>query len=159
MRRTLAIILTALTLLVARPAHAASIEDGIAGGATYQQVIREAQEMLAPAATQRNQTFSLDLNGYSAMAADAADPLRNRVLNLLANALAVAPAQSHIVVHFNPQAYQLSVSVHNAGIAVSTNREVVDPQGNAFRVTTTAGVGAELQASLLEGGLTAVDIP
>ena len=154
MRRILVITLTALTLLAGRPTYAAATEDYIAGGATYQQVVREAHSMLAPMALQRGQSFTLSLDGSSAVAADLAEHTRERVINLMANAMASAPSGSRIQVRFNPQTYQLVVTVRNHGEALSTSRDVVDPLGHTFHLTTTAGEGAELEASLLHAPLT-----
>lgn len=149
--RTIALTLaTAALLFLGRPAQAAAIEDAPNAGATYQQVVREAREMLAPVAQQRHVRIHLDVQGSSAVAGDLSNRTRDKVLNLLANAIAVAPANSELTVRFDPTSYKVCVKVANRAEALSTSRDVVDPSGNAFHIDTVAGLGTELNTSLAD---------
>lgn len=120
---------------------------------TLQEVVRDAQQMLASVALQRAVHMRADLDGATPLANQDPALLQERVLNLLANAMAMAPTGSEVRLRLDPTTRQLDVWVGNQEVRLDTDREVRDPAGNTFRLRTKSGCGTELSTRLNEAGL------
>lgn len=138
-RRILVLSAVLLGLFVA-PARAGEI--------TVEGVVGEALGMLQPVVAQRDLHVAVPAEGATRVVGDARRA-RDRVLNLLANALAFAPNGARIEVRVEKQS--LVVRVSNASSVVDTDRSLRDSAGNEFRLRTVTGVGSELTARINEG--------
>ncbi|NDD28549.1 MAG: hypothetical protein EB084_09830 [Proteobacteria bacterium] len=131
------VVLVGLTLpAVAAPASTGTLE-GLVG-----RVVTE----LAPFAAQRGVTLELDANGATAVSLDEQVAVHDRFLNLIANAVALAPAHQTLRVSVIRESVRIWIA--NASEAYSVDRTVQDATGNDFRIRTVEGSGTELSASL-----------
>jgi hypothetical protein len=158
MRHLIIAISAFCMLLLARPVHAHGLEETASNEASFQQLVRDANEMLFPVAKQQHVQVKLALHGSNAVATETADRTRNRIVNLMANALVTAPSGSTVVASFDPQSYTLTIEVRNKSTLTSTRRDIVDSTGGVFHLTTLAGQGSRLEASLLDAPLTQADL-
>lgn len=113
---------------------------------SMQTVLRDAVSQLAPYAKLRHIAVDVQVRGDSVINPAKLDTTRERVINLLANSIALAPENRHLQVTLTPDT--LSVWITNKNVPVSVDRDVRDPHGNAFRLRSIVGQGTELSAHL-----------
>ncbi|MBM3462666.1 MAG: hypothetical protein FJX76_11245 [Armatimonadetes bacterium] len=138
MKTTLLGLIAVLTLL-AVPATAAE--------PTVSDLVREASAMLQPAAAQHKVALKVTTEGH-APTVGTADILRERVVNLLANAVAIAPSGSIVCVTLREE--RLVIHVKNPAVRVTADREVCDSTGTYFLVRSIASVGTDFRITLRE---------
>ena len=138
-----------LAMALAAPA-AAAMEANQAP--TLQNIVQEAHRLLQPFARQRNLTIVVEASGNSPIAAPDAERMRERVINLLANGIALSPENNQVVVKLSPSR-ELSVWIGNDQVATSVDRDIRDQAGNFFKVRSTAGKGTELSTRFVSFAL------
>lgn len=159
MRRLMMIVSALCLLLTARPVHAQGMDEANLPEASYQQLVRDASQMLTTVAQQQDVRIQLALHGSNAVATEARDRVRERIVNLVANALVSAPKHSVLKVTLDADTYTLRVEVPNQGTAMTTQRDIVDGVGGVFHLNSKQGVGVSLEASLQDAPLTRADAP
>lgn len=110
---------------------------------SLQGIVQEAQKLLQPFARQRNLTIKVEMPGTCPVAANESERMRERVINLIANGIALSPENNTVVVKLSP-AQELSVWIGNDQVAQSVDRDIRDQAGNFFKVRSLAGKGTEL---------------
>jgi len=113
---------------------------------TLEGLVGRAVTELAPFAAQRGITLELDANGATAVSAGEQVAVHDRFVNLIANAVALAP--THQTLRVSVIRESVRVWITNPSETYTIDRTVQDATGNDFRIRTVEGSGTELSASL-----------
>ena len=146
--------ITAIVIVIGLAAPAAASNEGNRN-TSLQNIVQEAQKMLQPFARQRNLTVTVEASGNVAVEAAEVERTRERVLNMLANAIALSPENNTVVVKLS-KTQELSVFIGNDQVAISTERDIRDQAGNFFKVRSTAARGTELSTRFVNVTLSRV---
>ena len=111
---------------------------------TLQGLVRDAHQMFAPVANMRHLEVRCDLPGSNLLSSSEVEKARERVINLLANAVAMASENSRIQVRLAPESQELIVFIGNEKTERTLERNVQDQCGNSFRMRSLSGRGTEL---------------
>jgi len=117
---------------------------------TIQALLVEAQQILQPVINQHHLAFRLQATGRTPIDASQAESVRERVLNLVANAVAMAPEKTEVTVTLDPEASALTIWVGDQRVALTLDREVRDCIGSTFHLRSQQGKGTWLSEHLLD---------
>lgn len=112
---------------------------------TLEAIVSQTLVQLQPIAQQRGVTFIVEAPGATPISGAEMVLAQDRIVNLIANAVAMAPANT--AVNVSVTADHLRVWFSNQGETFSVERNVEDSSGNAFHVRSVAGEGTELSFS------------
>lgn len=112
---------------------------------TLEAMVSQTLVQLQPIAQQRGVTFIVEAPGATSISGAEMVLAQDRIVNLLANAIAMAPTDTTVNVSVTPD--DLRVWFTNQGETYTVERNVEDSTGNAFIVRSVAGQGTELSFS------------
>lgn len=109
-------------------------------------IVGQTVTQLQPFAQQRNVTFAVQATGSTELCSAEQVLAQDRITNLIANAIAMAPVGSTVNLAVNDD--DVCVWFANQNETFTVDRNVEDSTGNSFRVRSVAGKGTELSFSL-----------
>lgn len=134
-------VVTVILAGLAIPANAAP-----SSADTLEAVVVRTVDQLRPFAEQRGVRFIVEAKGQTVISEAETELAKDRIVNLVANAVAMAPTGSTVNVLLGDDA--LRVWFENAAETWTVDRNVEDSTGNAFRIQSFAGRGTELSFSI-----------
>lgn len=135
------VFMTAILTALTRPALAAAEPSN-----TLEGLVKQAAVQIAPFAAQRGLAVVVEAPGVTPVNAHERATMRERFVNLLANAVALSPGGNRVRVSVDADG--VSVWVDDRAQAWTVDRRVQDAAGNRFRVRSIAGQGVEISARL-----------
>jgi signal transduction histidine kinase len=140
-----AVILTLIALLLPTVSFA---EEKVAESLSLKALVQEARALMRPI-LEHNSSKLLDRIPESATVSLDRDKAKEKLLNLICNALVHAPAGAEIRADYNAEGNTFFLWVENKTVSQHMKREVVDTTGNAFNIEMFPGSGTLYSMALL----------
>ncbi len=111
---------------------------------SVQAVVRDARTLLQPVIEHRHLQVELRVPPEATIGSEDPELAKERVINLLANALAIAPEGGRISVECDSATRSFTVRIANDRVQQTMERTITDQVGNVFTVRSVAGSGTQL---------------